>query len=164
VVIPCKTISQIAAVPAAVLCLFACYPRLHEYTRVPKISGVLLNNGKPVSGAAVFVANTRPDNDNYCQGSRAMGVTDEGGNFQILPVVKLHFFASVLNPPEDVLQMTTVCFQTASEPAFGMTIIARTDRTVSFRASCDLATPNLVFRGRTSIPGNPRGICVNRDQ
>jgi hypothetical protein len=159
-----KNLSRITAAGLACLCLFACYPRPHEYTQVPAISGVLLDNGKPVSGATVFVAQTRPNNDNYCQGLRAMGVTNEGGNFQIPPVVNLHFFASVLNPPDVVLQMTTVCFQTATDPAFGMTIIARTNRTMSFSASCDLATPNMLFRGRVSIPGNPRGICTNREE
>jgi hypothetical protein len=159
-----KTIAQMIAVGLAVLGLLACYPRPHEYTRVPAISGVLLNNGKPVSGATVFVAQTGFDSDNHCQGLRAMGVTNDGGKFQIAPVVKLHLFTSLLNPPEVVLQMTTVCFQTASEPAFGMSIIARTNRTMSFTASCDLATPDMVFRGRVSIPGNPRGICTNREE
>jgi hypothetical protein len=148
----------------AVLSLIACYPRPHEYTRVPQISGVLLNNGKPVSGATVFVAQTGFDSNNHCQGLRAMGVTNDDGNFQVAPVVKLHLFTSLLNPPEVVLQMTTICFQTASEPAFGMSIIARTNRTMSFSATCDLATPDRVFRGRMSIPGNPRGICINREE
>ena len=93
-----------------------------------------------------------------------MGVTSKDGHFNIDPVVRLHLFASILNPPDVVLQTTTVCFQTAAQPAFGMSIIARTDRTMSFSASCDLATPDRLFRGRVSIPGNPRGICVNPEQ
>ena len=142
----------------------ACYPRAHEYTRVPAISGVLLNNGKPVSGATVCVAQAGFDSDNHCQGLKAMGVTNEDGQFNIDPVVRLHLFTSILNPPDVVSQATTVCFQTAAELAFGMTIIARTNRTMSFSASCDLATPNREFRGRVSIPGNPRGICINREE
>jgi hypothetical protein len=144
--------------------LLACYPRPHEYTQVPAISGVLLNHGTPVTGATVFIAQSRPTNDKYCQNSKAVGVADHDGHFNIDPVVRLHLFTSILNPPDVVLQMTTVCFQTASAPAFGMTVIARTNRTMSFGASCDLATPNSEFRGRVSIPGNPRGICTNRQE
>jgi hypothetical protein len=164
VVAPGKRLSKVAIVGFLVQCLLACYPRPHEYTRVPAISGVLLNNGKPVSGATVFVAQSRFDSDNQCHGLKAMGVTDDDGRFNIDPVVRLHLFTSILNPPDVVLQMTTVCFQTAAEPAFGMSIIAGTNRTMSFSAACDLATPNGEFRGRVSIPGNPRGICTNREE
>jgi hypothetical protein len=93
-----------------------------------------------------------------------VGVTNEDGHFNIVPVARLHFFTSILNPPDVVLQTTTICFQTAAQPAFGMSIIARTNRTMSFSASCDLATPNREFRGRVSIPGNPRGICANTEE
>ena len=155
---------RIAFASLTVLNLLACYPRPHEYTRVPAISGVLLNNGKPVSGTTVFVAQSGFDSDNRCQGLRVVGVTNEDGHFNIDPVVRLHLFTSILNPPDVVLQTTTVCFQAAAEPAFGMSIIARTNRTMSFSASCDLATPNSEYRGRVSIPGNPRGICTNREE
>jgi hypothetical protein len=155
---------RIAAAGLTALSLLACYPRPHEYTRVPAISGVLFNNGKPVSGATVFVAQSGFDSDNHCQGLRAMGVTNADGHFNIDPLVNLHLFTSILNPPDVVLQMTTVCFQTSSEPAFGMSIIARTNRTMSFSASCDLATPDRLFRAGVSIPGNPRGICTNREE
>jgi hypothetical protein len=131
---------------------------------VPAISGVLLDHGMPVADATVLIAQAEPINDQYCEGLKEVGVTDHDGHFNIDPVVRLHLFTSILNPPDVVLQMTTVCFQTASEPAFGMSIIARTNRTMSFTASCDLATPDMVFRGRVLIPGNPHGICTNREE
>jgi hypothetical protein len=136
----------------------------HEYAKVPAITGVLLNDGKPVSGASVLIAQIGPINYPYCQQLNAVGVTDQDGHFKIDPVVRLHLFTSILNAPEDVFQTTTVCFQTGADPAFGMTIIARTNRTMSFSASCDLATPDRIFAGRTSIPGNPRGICTNQEE
>jgi hypothetical protein len=127
VVTPSKRLSQMAIVGFLVPCLLACYPRPHEYTRVPAISGVLLNNGKPVSGATVFVAQSGFDSDDHSQGLKATGTTNDDGHFNIDPIVRLHLFTSILNPPDVVLQTTTVCFQTAAEPAFGMTIIARTN-------------------------------------
>lgn len=129
-VAPGKRLSKVAIVGLLVVCLLACYPLPHEYTRVPAISGVLLDNGKPVSGATVLVAQTGINGDNPCQGLKAMGVTNDDGHFNIDPVVRLHLFTSILNPPDVVLQTTTVCFQTAAAPAFGMTIIARTDQRV----------------------------------
>jgi hypothetical protein len=123
---------RIAFASLTVLNLLACYPRPHEYTRVPAISGVLLNNGKPVGGATVFAAQSGFNSDDHCQGLKAMGVTSKDGHFNIDSVVRLHFFASILNPPDVVLRTTTVCFQTAAQPAFGMSIIAGTNRTMSF--------------------------------
>jgi hypothetical protein len=67
------------------------------------------------------------DSDDHSQGLKATGTTNDDGHFNIDPIVRLHLFTSILNPPDVVLQTTTVCFQTAAEPAFGMTIIARTN-------------------------------------
>jgi hypothetical protein len=81
---------RLAAVGLALTWLLACYPRPHEYTSVPAISGVLINNGMPVSGATVLVAQAGFNSDNHCQGLKAMGTTNDDGHFNIDPVVRLH--------------------------------------------------------------------------
>lgn len=149
---------------SATFLLVACYPRPHEYTTVPAISGVLLDAGKPVTGAAVFVAQTGAADDNYCQGLWPAGATDSNGNFQIGPLIERRFFSSVLNPPQHMHQMTSVCFKVAAQKYFGMTVLAPTDHTRSYRASCDLASTHVVFLGDGTIPGNPHGICVNPEK
>jgi hypothetical protein len=158
-----KMLSRTIGLGSATL-LAACYPRPHEYTSIPAISGVLLNAGKPVSGAAVFVGQTGALDDNYCQGLRPVRTTDSNGNFQIGPLIEHRFFASVLNPPQSIHQMTSVCFKATAQQYFGMTILAPTDHQRSYRASCDLASTHVVFLGDGSIPGSPRGICVNPER
>jgi hypothetical protein len=156
--------SQSIGLGTATLLLAACYPRPHEYTRVPVISGVLLNAGKPVGGATVLVAQIGAVDDNYCQGLRPVGITDSTGNFQIAPLIEHRLFASALNPPKFILSMTSVCFKTIEQQYYGMSIIAPTDHQTSYRASCDLISTRAVFLGGVSIPGNPRGICMNADR
>jgi hypothetical protein len=157
-------LSKTVGFGSATLMLAACYPHPREYTSIPAISGVLLNAGKPVSGAGVFVAQTGAVDDNYCQGLRPVGTTDSNGSFQIEPLVEHRLFTSVLNPPQSIHQMTSVCFKAAAKQYYGMTILAPTDHPTSYKASCDLASAYVVFLGDGSIPGNPRGICANADR
>jgi hypothetical protein len=158
-----KVLSRAIGLGSATLLLAACYPRPREYIRIPAISGVLLNAGSPVGGATVFVAQIAAVHDNFCQGLRLVGTTDLNGNFQIAPLIGHRLFASVLNPPKFVGQMTSVCFKTAEQQYYGMSIIAPTDHQTSYRASCDLTSTRAVFLAGVSIPGNPRGICMNAD-
>jgi hypothetical protein len=44
------------AIAAASQIISACYPRPHEFTSSPEVSGVLLRGGLPVSGARVVIA------------------------------------------------------------------------------------------------------------
>jgi hypothetical protein len=159
-----KLLSQTIGLVSATLLLAACYPRPHEYTRVPAVSGVLLNAGNPIGGATVFVAQNAAIHDKYCQGLRSVATTDSNGNFQIAPRIEYRLVASVLNPPRFIGQMTSVCFKTSEQQYYGMSIIAPTDHQTSYRASCDLTSTRAVFLGGVSIPGNPRGICMNADR
>jgi hypothetical protein len=159
-----RLLSRAIWLGSATLLLAACYPRPHEYIRVPAVSGVLLNAGNPVRGATVFVAQMAAVHDNYCQGLRSVGTTDSNGNFQIAPLIEHRLFASMLNPPRFIGQMTSVCFKTTEQQYYGMSIIAPTDHQTSYKASCDLTSTGAVFLGGVSIPGNPRGICMNADR
>jgi hypothetical protein len=63
------------AVIAASQIVSGCYPRPHEYTSSPEVSGVLLRGGVPVNGAPVMIAHTRGDDGNYCRDGRVAAVT-----------------------------------------------------------------------------------------
>ena len=83
---------------AATLLLLGCYPRPHEFTRVPAITGVLVNAGKPLTGVSVYVAQNRGDDGNYCRDMRPVATTDSNGNFQIEPVIERHVWKALWDP------------------------------------------------------------------
>lgn len=149
---------------AATLLLLGCYPRPHEFTRVPAITGVLVNAGKPLTGVSVYVAQNRGDDGNYCRDMRPVATTDSNGNFQIDPVIERHVFASLLNPPQFILQETSICFEVAAKQYLGMTVVASTFHPKRFAAACDLAAPTHAYLGNVSVPGNPVGICSNLEK
>ncbi len=146
------------------LLLLGCYPSPHDFTRVPAITGVLVNAGKPLTGVTVYVAQNRGDDGNYCRDMRPMGTTDSNGNFQIGPVTERHFFASLLNPPEFTLQETSICFEIAAKQYLGMTVVASSLHPKRFDAACDLAAPTQGYLGYGSVPANPVGICSNPEK
>ena len=153
-----------AANCAATLVLLGCYPRPYDFTRVPAISGVLLNAGKPVTGVNVYVAQTRADDGNYCRDMRPVTTTDLNGKFQVGPVIEHHLFASLLNPPQFILQETSICFEVAAKQYLGMTVVASTYHPRRFEAACDLFATHAVYLGNVSVPGNPAGICSNPEK
>lgn len=146
---------------AAALLLLGCYPSPHAFTRVPEITGVLVNAGKPLTEVPVYVAQSRADDGNYCRGMRPVAITDSNGKFQIGPIIEHHFFVSLLNPPQFTLQETSICFQVAAKQYLGMTVVASTEHPKRFEAACDLAAPMQGYLGYVSVPGNPVGICSN---
>jgi hypothetical protein len=143
---------------ASTLLLLGCYPHPHEFTRVPAITGVLVNTGKPVAGVNVYVAQRRGDDGSYCRDMRPVTTTDSNGNFQIEPVIEHHLFASLLNPPQFILHETSICFEVAAKQYLGMTVAASTFHPKRFAADCDLAAPMHAYLGNVSVPGNPVGI------
>jgi hypothetical protein len=134
----------------------ACYPWPHTYVSAPEVSGVLLEGTHPVVGAKVLVAHTRGDDGQYCRDARVVTTTWEGGKFQFDAVVSLHPFTSVLNPPETVRQMSSICFEVNGQQTLGAVVTARTDRSSAFTLSCDLSgQPRDAGRG---VAG-PYGVC-----
>lgn len=146
---------------AVIQCLSACYPHPHEYTSHPEISGVLFKSGVAVGGANVIVAHSRGDDGNYCLGGQAVAVTGEAGTFHIEPQVERYVLRSLLNPPNSVLQMTSVCFETDAKVTLGVLLIASTERTTSYDISCDLDATPTEFKGLGKQADNEFGICKN---
>jgi hypothetical protein len=139
----------------------ACYPRPHEFTSTPEISGVLFNGGVPVTEARVVIAHTRGDDGNYCRDGRVVGVTDKDGRFHVDPGIDIHLFKSLLNPPNTVFQMTSVCFELPGQQKFGALIMALTDRKTSFEMSCDLNSVPREFKQGVVWSVDKWGICSN---
>jgi hypothetical protein len=152
---------RLVVVALSVCCLCACYPRPHRFFERPDISGVLLDNGTPVSGAAVVIAHTRGDDGNYCEGGRAVGVTDATGAFRIDADTTLHLFTSILNPPNTVSVATSVCFKIGANQKLGVVLLSHSDRKTSYVLSCNTSSPPAEFKQDVIWTMDKWGICTN---
>jgi hypothetical protein len=139
----------------------ACYPRPHEYTSSPEVTGVLLRDGSPVNGARVMIAHTRGDDGNYCRDGRVVAVTTEDGHFHFNARTELHLFTSLLNPPKEVAQITSVCFDLPERQKLGVLLLAPTDRKTSDVLSCDLDSTPREFKQHVIWEKDKWGICGN---
>lgn len=156
-----RSLSLTTVVATASQIISACYPRPHEYTNSPEVSGVLLHGGAPVSGARVMFAHTRGDDGNYCRDARLVGITSEDGHFHVDASTELHLFASVLNPPKYIAEVTSVCFDLREQLKLGVLLMAPTDRKTTYDLSCDLDSPPREFKQRMIWQKNQWGICGN---
>lgn len=146
------------------LLLLGCYPRPHDFTRMPAITGVLVSAGKPVTGVNVYAAQNQGNDGNYCRDMRLVATTDSNGAFQVGPIIERHFFASLINPPELVFQQTSICFEVSTKQYLGLTVVSSTFRPNRFAAACDLVGPTQTYLSNVSVPGNPLGICSNPEE
>jgi hypothetical protein len=156
-----KTTLLLTAMAISSPLVSGCYPRPHRYTNTPEISGVVRKSGVPVNGARVLLAQTRGDDGNYCRDARVVAVTTEDGRFKVAANTELHFFTSLLNPPNSVAQMTSVCFEIPAHLKLGVLLLARTDRETSIVLSCDLDSPPVEFKQGVVWQKDKWGICQN---
>jgi hypothetical protein len=140
---------------------FACYPRPHEYLSNPQISGVLLRDGVPVSGAEVLMAHTDGYDGNYCREARVVAITSQDGHFHVAADTHWRLFTSLLNPPKYIQAMTSVCFDAPEHLKLGVLLLANTDRNRAVTLSCDLMSPPRDFKQAVIQQKDTWGICVN---
>ena len=107
------------------------------------------------------LAHTRGDDGNYCKGSRVVGVTDKDGRFHVDPSVQLRLFTSLLNPPDQISRLTSVCFDVPGQQVLGVLLMASTARVRSFDLSCDLNSEPREFKRGVVWPHDKWGICSN---
>jgi hypothetical protein len=154
-----------AVVTAAVLAglLSSCYPHSHEYVLTPEFSGVLFKAGTPMPGVTVTVSHTRGDAGDYCINPKTVAVTDGTGAFRVPPQTSTHHFASLLNAPETIHQMTSICFQALGNRKLGALVLAPTDHEERFEMVCDWESPAVEFKQKWLSSANQWGICKRRD-
>jgi hypothetical protein len=138
-----------------------CYPRPHAFYRSQEFAGKLVNGESPVTNATILVSNSRGDNGNYCNNVIATGTTDDAGGFRIQPVKEVHFFASLLNPPDRIYQGTAICFRVNNHEILGTVIVSSTDRATSHTMFCDLNQPPRMFKQGFVMPPEEWGICTD---
>ena len=148
---------------SGILCglLSGCYPRPHDFFRRPEMSGVLVKDGVAVAGAAVRVGYIPDVGRDRCLAADRVTSTAGDGSFHIAAAEDHEWFTSLLNPPERVSQINSVCFELNGRTYLGATILSRTDHLVSYRMQCDLGTPSVEFKQNTIWPSYQWGVCRN---
>jgi hypothetical protein len=139
----------------------ACYPRPHSYISNPEISGVLLRDGNPVGGAQVLMAHTAGVDGNYFLEAHAAAITRPDGHFHVAPTTRWRVFTSLLNPPDHVHALTSVCFDAPEHSKLGVLLLSDTDRKTSVVLSCDLNSPPRDFKQAVIWQKDRWGICAN---
>jgi hypothetical protein len=136
---------------------------IHDYIKVPEISGVLLHAGTPQANASVYLGTRRPDNNDFCKSAKMIGTTDASGFFHIDPVVKKELFPSLLNPPNSIRQMVAVCFSVSDSRQLGVFMIAPTSRLLDIHLVCSWDGPKVSFNRFEIEPASEYGICTEAE-
>jgi len=154
------------AIPLVALlaALSGCYPHSHNYVLTQEFSGVLLEDGTPMTGVSVSVSRTRGDTGDYCIEPEVVAVTSNTGAFHIPRQIQKQHFTSVLNPPQMVSQSMSICFEARGKRRLGAFVISPTDREVRYDAVCDWNSRGVEFKQNTILAPHQRGICTRSDQ
>lgn len=136
-------------------CLSACAPWPHvEHTR-PTVVGKLLDGGKPVPGADIFLG-MNPGAAQPCdQAGEVIEVSSDNGGFQISRRSKTEPIWSFLNPPSVTSKLTAVCIRRPHQaPLLGALLDIRTDKPLSLSMECELSKrPGRDEIGATQVSG-----------
>lgn len=133
--------STLASIVLAALSLIACVPGGHQVTRVPEIRGTLTHDSVPVRNAEVLIVAGSSDAQS-CKGERRVAITDESGFFLVPTEVERRYFRSLINPPQQVKRLTSLCFRSAGGLAyFGGQFVTHSDEPASLAITCDDVRP-----------------------
>jgi hypothetical protein len=162
---PCNRLPHaLITASIAALCgvLTACFPHSHEYILTQEFTGVLLEGGAPMRDVTVTVSHTRGDNGDYCISPEVAAVTDKDGAFRVPPRSEKHAFTSILNAPDTIQQMTSLCFQAQGKRKLAALVIARTDHAERYEMLCDWNSAPVEFKQKAGQSPDQRGICRRR--
>lgn len=155
-VMKCTRLTLIALLPGIALAV-------HSYIKVPEISGVLLYEGKPQMNASVLLDTRRPYDNDFCKSAKIIGTTNASGFFHIDPVVEKKILPSLLNPPETVHQLITVCFSVSAARQLGVFMVAPTSRLLSIHLTCAWDGSKVGFNRFEIQPAREHGICADSE-
>jgi hypothetical protein len=153
--------------------LTACAPWPHvEYTR-PSVLGRLVEDGKPIAGAEVFLGAKPATNDPCSEAGDRVAVSAIDGSFHISERSNTVLMLSLLNPPSVTGMITAICVrraQTDNGIQIGALLITFIDKPTSVSIDCDISKKrerNDMGNAQVSSPlGQPqlcRAIRVPRD-
>lgn len=125
---------------AGLASLTACAPWPHVEHSRPSIAGRLLEDGKPIPGAGVFLGAKPGTNDPCGEAGDRVDVSPVDGRFQIAEHSNALLMQSLLNPPDRTMQLTAVCIRRADGTAqIGALLPMFVDKPASVALDCEIS-------------------------
>lgn len=121
--------------------LAGCVPRPHVVHLRPAVQGVILEDGKPVPGAELYLGKFAGANEPCAEVGEGIPVSPEGG-FAWPSIQEHRLTDSLLNPLEVRGMITVLCIRhPAKGILIGATLIMMQSRPLSVTLACNLARP-----------------------
>ena len=122
--------------------LASCVPMPHVAHLRPAVSGIIVEDGKPISGAELFLGKF-PGNNQPCTDVGEVVPVSPEGIFSWAPVQEHNLTDSLLNPVALRGKLTVLCIRHPKKGVLiGITIFTKQDNPESLRLNCDVARPH----------------------
>jgi hypothetical protein len=133
---------RLLAVLLLSLNLAACVPLPHTVHVRPAVTGIVVEDGKPVPGLALFLSGHPGTNRPCTDAGENVPVSPQGG-FTWPSVQRSELTESLLNPVADRGQATVLCIRHPEKGVLiGVVMWMKLDTPVSMRLFCDVAHPH----------------------
>lgn len=139
-----------------VAALVSCVPAPHVAHLRPAVSGVIVEDGKPIPGVELFLGKFPGNNQPCADVGEVLLVSPEGG-FSWAPVLERHGTDSLINPVAVRGSVTALCVRHPRKGVLiGAMLFMRQERPLSLRLACDVARPRSAGAG-PGIVSTPLG-------
>lgn len=126
---------------ALALSLGACVPKPHVAHLRPAVTGIVVEEGRPVPGLGLYLAKFPGTNEPCTEMGERIEVAPDG-RFAWAAIRERKLMDSVLNPVALRGALTVLCIRhPAKGVLIGATLHIRQDEALSLRLACDLARP-----------------------
>lgn len=123
------------------LCVGACVPKPHVVHLRPAVSGMVVEDGKPVPGIGLFLAKFAGVNEPCTEVGEPLHVSPEG-RYGWASIQERRLMDSVLNPVATRGALTVLCIRHPRKGVLiGATLHIRQDQALSLHLVCDVARP-----------------------
>ena len=121
--------------------MVACVPVRHTAHLRPAVDGIVLDDGKPVTGVELFLGKF-PGNNEPCTDVGEVVPVSVQGRFAWTAIDERRATASLLNPPEVTGALTALCIRYPGKGVLiGAMLFTMQSERVALRLACDLARP-----------------------
>lgn len=134
--------------------LASCVLKPHVVHLRPAVSGILVEDGKPIPGAELFIGNFAGNNQPCTEVYEIVPVSP-AGDFLWASIQDHKLTDSLINPVTSRGALTVLCIRHPKKGILiGVTMMTKQDKPVSLRLICDVAHPRIGSNGspNTSWP------------
>ncbi|MCA1247357.1 hypothetical protein [Massilia sp. MS-15] len=121
--------------------LASCVPKPHVVHLRPAVSGILVEDGKPIPGVELFLGNFAGNNQ-PCTDVYEVVPVSPAGDFSWKSTQDYKLADSLINPVTSRRVLTVLCIRHPKKGILiGVTMMTKQEKPVSLRLICDVAHP-----------------------